>query len=282
MTDETPLAGSAGAETPEPEKESKVIEAPESEGAKPADTPDEAKADDGAASDEKGDEKPKENRSQERFDKLTARRREAERRAADAEGEAARLRERLKRYETPAPKESEFGSYDEYQAALSAHNSRQVFKQEHEDDARDAEDRAKAATNEAASVAQEAFRERAEEFASRVPDFHEKVNDPSLPVTGPMRDQILASDNGPQVAYYLATHRSEAAQIAGLTSEREVARAIGRIEGRLSVPPPRKVTQAPTPIKPVATGSGSQGSFDPSKASVDDIDARLRARGVIG
>jgi hypothetical protein len=49
--------------------------------------------------------------------------------------------------------------------------------------------------------------------ASR-PDYDVVVRDPSLPITPLMADVIRESEKGPEIAYYLATNRSELAQIA--------------------------------------------------------------------
>lgn len=100
---------------------------------------------------------------------------------------------------------------------------------------------------------EQTWKSRTESFAKDNPDFAEKVNDPTLPITAQMAQAIRSSEIGPDVAYYLADHREEAALIAGLPAE-DAALAIGRIEGRLlakrEVPkasPPPKVTQAPPP-----------------------------------
>jgi uncharacterized protein YicC (UPF0701 family) len=96
------------------------------------------------------------------------------------------------------------------------------------------------------------FAERQRAFAKTAPDFEAKVmRDPTLPISGAMRDVIVDSPSGPEIAYYLANNRDVAEQIARLPSHL-AALEMGRIEGRLTAqkeavkrPPP--VSKAPPP-----------------------------------
>src|SRR5574343_523402 len=80
----------------------------------------------------------------------------------------------------------------------------------------------------------ESFVTRQKEFAKAAPDFEDKVlRDPTLPITAAMRDVIIDSPSGPEIAYYLAENKALAAQIAELPPHL-AALEMGRIEGRLS------------------------------------------------
>lgn len=252
----------------------------------------ETKADDGKAADAEtskkddadqpnDDQKPRKKGAQERIAELTAKAHAAKRVARDKDREIASLQERLKKFETPAPKEADFKTFDEFQAAQTAHHVRQATKEDREFEVKSASDTAKRAEADAQEALKEVFATRAEDFAERVPDYHQKVADPSLPITVEMANEIHASDKGPEIAYFLANNRAEAARIAALTDPREVARAIGRIEGRIGTPPPKKVTAAPAPVKAVATGSGSKQGFNPASASLDDMRDHLKRTGVL-
>ncbi len=94
------------------------------------------------------------------------------------------------------------------------------------------------------------FAERQRDFAKANPDFVERVmQDPTLPITPAMRDVIVDSESGPEIAYWLANNREQAERIAALPPHLS-ALEMGRIEGRLSVQkakPRPVVTQAPPP-----------------------------------
>lgn len=95
-------------------------------------------------------------------------------------------------------------------------------------------------------VKQMSFLQREAEFAATVDDYEDKVKDPSLPISQSMAEAIAESDIGPKLAYHLAEHRDLAAKIAAM-SPIQAAREIGKIEARLSAPPPKPVTKAPPP-----------------------------------
>lgn len=82
-----------------------------------------------------------------------------------------------------------------------------------------------------------------------IPDYYEVVSESTAPLTGAMKSAITESDQGPQLAYYLATHADEAQRIAGLTPIGAV-RALTLIEAGFKSKP---TTQTPEPV--AATGS---------------------------
>lgn len=232
----------------------------------------------------KVEEKPK-SKAQDRINEAVRRQREAERAAAAATDKAARLEARLAKLEgaKPNPNDPKFqgdDGADEFQAALTAYQVRQATKDEKQADADEAREDAKQSGTAAAQARNATYRIRAEEFAARVPDFDEKVG--KLNVSDAVADEIEASEKGPEIAYFLASNPSEGAKLAAATNATEVAREIGRLEGRISQPTSKRLTNAPDPVKPVATGSGSQIAYeDRENPSYDDVAARLRAKGVI-
>lgn len=179
---------------------------------------------------------------------------------------------------TPAkrPKLEDYG-YDEakYEAALDDYVTA----------------RAKAAAQEELRQAEQArthrervttFAERQAAFAKDKPDYAQKVQDPTLPITDAMRDVILDSPDGPEVAYWLAQNRDIAARIAQMPPHL-AALELGRIEGRIeakreakTAPPP--VTKAPPP-PPQVEAAEPDVDKDPDQMSVPEW-KKWRAKGL--
>lgn len=111
--------------------------------------------------------------------------------------------------------------------------------------------------------AHEQFLERAEKASEKYPDFQQVTSNPSLPINEGMAEFISDSDAGPDVAYYLGKHPSEAAKIAQM-SPIKAARALAQIEAEVGNKPV-KTSNAPAPITPV----GSRGSAQSSLANMD-------------
>jgi hypothetical protein len=282
MTDETnALSGAQDAiaettlETAEPadntaaQAEDKAKEA--EQGANPGDEADKAKAEaeDGDTADDPDDEgKPKRNRktASERIKQLTQIRRDLERENERLKAQA----ERSSKLERPDP--NKYDDPDEYQSDLAAYKVRRSSVDDLNASAQDAEARAK-------EMAARAYQERVMDFAAETPDFQSVAGNPALPITPVMAEEIVDSDYGPQVQYYLGKNPRMAAQIAAL-SPREQIRAIGRLEARVSSPATKRVTQAPQPIKPVA-GTRTSAAFDPEKATVEEY-IRKRNEGWTG
>jgi hypothetical protein len=124
----------------------------------------------------------------------------------------------------------------------------------------------------------ESFATRQQEFAKSAPDYTAKISDPTLPITEAMRDVIVDSPAGPELAYYLAEHRDVAEQIARLPAHL-AALELGRIDGRLSAqkeaakrplvtkapPPPPKVDDVEVP-----TASVKASESDSDKLSTQE------------
>lgn len=138
---------------------------------------------------------------------------------------------------------------------------------EHSLNRRDAErlrDEAKASENQVASEVAALWTERMEAFRADVPDF-EKVAY-SAPINEAASALIARMEEGPALAYHLGNNPSEARRISALPN-REMAIELGRLAGRLSQAPPRKITTAPTPVSAIS-GKGSAASApDPNGMS---------------
>ena len=118
------------------------------------------------------------------------------------------------------------------------------------------------------------FQEREQAFAAAHPDYEDVAKAEHVPITKDMAEAIIESDDAPAIAYYLGQNLEEASAIAQM-SPIAAARAIGRIEAKLSakqsVPalttPTKTVTRAP---EPVTTLSGSPAVT----RSYEDMDMR--------
>ncbi|NBT32031.1 MAG: hypothetical protein EBT13_09070 [Rhodobacteraceae bacterium] len=92
--------------------------------------------------------------------------------------------------------------------------------------------------------------EQAEDAKARYSDFDQVVSAPDLPISPAMARVITSSDVGADVAYWLGTNKAEAARIAQM-SDLDMARALGAIEARVSMPKVKTLPTAPDPVKPV-------------------------------
>lgn len=165
------------------------------------------------------------------------------------------------------PKPESFETHAEYVEALADWKTEQKLKERDEKAARE-----RFAQEEARIKA--AYSERAKAFSSKTPDFQKVLEDVNhIPLSLTLRDILLNSENGPELAYHLAKKPEEYERIARL-SPTACAREIGKFEATLTsslskVSPEKsekRITQAPKPIEPV--GAGGKGSvvksiFDP-------------------
>lgn len=201
-------------------------------------------------------------RTREFIERLKAEKREAEKRAREAEKELERLK-------AEKPKREDFEDEADYLEARLDYrdtmNRRKAIESETEEARRRAE--------EARALA---WRERLAEAKRELPDIEQVISDPSLPIPAHVAQILMDSDYGPQVAYKLARNPSLAAEIAQM-SDREAARAIGRLEAEAS-PKPRKISSAPPPVETVTARTGASG-FDPARASPEELARIFRETG---
>lgn len=218
-----PAAAGDQVETTQQEGESPA------EGAKPAE------------GEPKPEEKPR-SRAQERIKQLLDDKKAAEARASAAEARARALEA------AQAPKPENYDDPAEYQAAVTKHAVQQARAEDLRTEAQDA-------AAEAANVRAAAWGEKVAAVADRFPDFDKVAGDPNLPITSAMAELITENENGPAIAYYLGKNPQEAARIARLSPAQQGVE-IGRIEGRVTLPPPKKISGAPPPV-PTVSGGGS-------------------------
>jgi hypothetical protein len=184
---------------------------------------------------------------QQRINEITRKRREAERRADNAE-------RKLKEFQSRDTSQMSFE--DE-----SAHRTLDLMRREQIDTDREA----------AQELAAEAYQARVEIAVQDYPDYHAVTSNPSLQITPAMAEVIYDSDLGPALAYHLGKNPAEAAKIAQLNPASQAA-ALGRLEARISAPKPTP-KPSPKPVNPVGGKSTASAAKDPSKMTMAEYAA---------
>ena len=110
------------------------------------------------------------------------------------------------------------------------------------------------------------YHDKEEVARDKYEDFEQVAYNPKLPITDVMAQTIQASDNGPDIAYYLGINPKEADRISRLVPLLQ-AKEIGRLEAKIASDPVTKQTsRAPAPISPVTPRNGGSSSFDTTDA----------------
>lgn len=140
-----------------------------------------------------------------------------------------------------------------------------------------AEADAKAIERQAALARYETLEEKANDARSRIPDF-DAAWDTMLanPLSEVGFEFLAESEKGAEIAYHLGKNPAEARRIYQLDPVRQAVE-FARIEGRLSAPAVRKVSQAPTP-PPTLGGSNAPRSKSYAEMSMDEYAAAYKAR----
>ncbi len=214
---------------------------------------------------------------QERINELTRKRGEAER-------EAAYWRQRAESANaTPAPEAAkkpaieDFKTADEYLEALSDWKASEKVNEALSKRDREAAERAQQT---AQQTREQSWSARMDAARKSMPDLDEVIGNADVPISGAMREAMLDSDKGPELAYHLAKNPNEAARIAGL-SPTQAALALGRLEASLSAAPaptPKPVSKAPAPLGALNTAASS-ATKDPSNMSMDEYKAFRKSQG---
>lgn len=199
----------------------------------------------------------------------------AVRRQYEAEAEAKYLREQIARQEQQPklqptaeaePKPEDFQDYETYLKAAAKHEARQELQQQMQFHAIRAEqERAQAAQRQTA----ESWNQKVAKATAELPDFTDVIGSSNLPMPDHVKAVIMQSENGPKLAYYLASHPDEAEQIASqhpLSAIRSLVRIEDKIEAGKTA---KKATDAPAPINPV--GSKAKAEKGPEDMSFSEF-----------
>lgn len=214
----------------------------------------------GAAPEKEGAPKPK-SRAQERIEDLNAKWRQAQRELEQRDAIIADLRAK------EAPNPDKYDDPTRFQADLTKHAVQQARADELE-----SEKRQISQDGETAKAAM--WSEKVNANRERFPDFDAVVGAPDLTITKTMAECIQDSELGPAVAYYLGKNPDEARRIAGLPAVQQ-GRELGRLEAKVTLPPPKRTSTAPPPA-PVLAGGGAPATIPaPENMKMDDFAAWL-------
>lgn len=252
-------------EAPKPEK----VETPEGEGGE-ASTDDDAK---------KSAAKERRERDKAYKARLREEREAALQKAAAAEARMARIKAAGEA--TAEPKEADFADYTEYVAAKAVwrHAKGQMDRDAGEisEEAERARKTADQIAQQERALAMQSYEAHRQEARGRYADFDAVVGQPGLfPQGTHLPDLILQSESPADVAYEIAKDRNLHDTLLR-SHPVEVARIIGRIEAKLSLPKPNFQTSAPDPVSPVKPKPS--GMKDPRKMSFEEYrEARMAGK----
>lgn len=263
MTDESPQAG----DTPAPDANASP-EVTETTGSEAAPSP---------AVTDPDDTKQALKGVSKRIDELTRNWREEQRRNEQLMGLLAQRQEPAKPAEPVAAKKTladfnyDEGQYQDY-----------LFQQAEQRAVAAAEKRLKEQSEtEAANRRRSTFAQREQGYSKDKPDYFEKTRDPRVPFSQTMAEVVAESEDGPALAYYLASNLAQADAIAQLPPL-AAARELGRIEAKLSserekakTTPP--VSKAPPPPAKIEGAGDPQVEKDPTQMTDSEF-AKWRQR----
>ncbi|MBA9067172.1 hypothetical protein FHR71_000902 [Methylobacterium sp. RAS18] len=176
----------------------------------------------------------------------------------------------------PAPKEEDFKDWSAFEDAKAEYRiSKALAVQRHADREAAASSRQAADQEAQREAAVEAFNDRLDEAREKLPDFDKVLGEAKGREVKPhVTELVIESEKGGLLAYYLAKNPAELTKLNGM-SEREAAKAVGRLEARLTLAKPKTATSAPAPAKQVS-GAAAPSSPD---AEIDAWLAKTYSRG---
>jgi len=121
----------------------------------------------------------------------------------------------------------------------------------------------------------EEFNEGVSKIKDRIADYDAVMESCKVDLRKDVADLILSSEKGPHLVYELAKNNGAKLREVQSLTPIEAARAIGRIESRLSLPSPRTQTQAPTPIRPPIGGAAPSRDIH-ALAKSEDVSEYIR------
>lgn len=219
--------------------------------------------------------KSRHQRRREAMERLRTEADQAEARAKEAEDKLKRHQEQAE--QSKPPKEADFGTFEEYQAALSGFHAMKQL------DARESArmtDEQKAHQQEVQRIQQQQQAETQQQWASQVEDAKSRYADfekvaYAAPISDGVANMVSQMEQGADVAYHLGMNPQTAQQLSQLPPM-IAAMELGKIAASMSAPRPRTQTSAPpptTPVKPKASPAK-----DPAKMTMAEY-SKWRERG---
>lgn len=148
------------------------------------------------------------------------------------------------------PSPEDFPTWGEYTKALVKHEAKAAKEES-------AKEQAKAEAQKASMTKVEKYKSQVTEAREVYKDFDKAIDEYDGPSSPELHSAILDSDQGAEVAYYLAKNPDEAEKMRGMNVG-DLYRFIGKIEARLEgkskEAPAVKTSKAPAPVTPVGKG----------------------------
>ena len=186
-----------------------------------------------------------------RIDKVTRQKYEAIAESNRLKAEIEQLRAQIAPKQE-APDISQFDTLDDYVEAVADYKYQNNMLSEQE-------------KNVERAIEQRVAREwtaKVDKVRSVAPDFDQVFNNVASIEFAPMALEAIAGHKkGAEIAYMLGKDLSEAYRIAALRPAEQLM-AIGELAAKTSLPKPKTVSTAPTPVKPVGSSSGGQKSVN--------------------
>ena len=175
-------------------------------------------------------------KTQKRINQLTREKKEAQ-------AEAQKLKDELAKYSKPQePDPDNYDTQDEYINAKVAYEVSKATTSQH-----------------APSQQGVDIQHVLEAGRAKYQDFDAVALNNDLPLSQEMAEMIAEADNADDMFYHLGKNPVELERIS-LLDPNTMARELGRLEARLSIPKPR-TTNTPAPIKPIDTADAQAPNY---------------------
>lgn len=193
---------------------------------------------------------------QKRINKLTYERHEAERKFEELNGRFADLEQKINSSPKQPEKQLSLEDFDydndKFTAALIDQRASQLVDQKLNE--RETVQTQTQQKQEKALKTQK-FVQSFDAYAESNPEVLELANQmPGVITSQTMQDFLIGSDLGPQVQHALMKNYSELTRIQSLDPMMQAAE-LGKLEYKLSLPPAKKLSEAPDPVEPLGGGA---------------------------
>jgi len=221
--------------------------------------------------DNQAEEKQKTRNSvQQRISQLARQKNEANTRVQELEQQNRYLSEQINQVQQPLDQFPELQDYDydqsQYQQAVTQYNAQLNAQTVQQAMGQQQQAQLNHLNAQKQVISEESFKEKSKDFALDFPDYETKITAPNFQQSDFVARAIVNDfDNGPAVAYWLASNPQQAQRVNQM-SQLEAMKALTVVSTALSIAKrPVKTTNAPAPSKSV-TPRGKV-SKDPDKMS---------------
>ena len=236
------------------------------------------------------EQKPKKNGFKKRIDKLTKRNSEYEARIAQLEAEIRGRNSNNGEQEVPTnsnekieelkePKIEDFEQYNDYIKALAKYELNEEKK------AIRLKEQNEAIQKEAEKITQNWVEKVKDAKAFYGEDKWNSLSKVDLPLSVEMRAELMQSEIGPHILFYLFHNQEETKKIYNMTPAQQI-RELAKLEIKVANKLPEvkqkkeevKTSKAPAPVKPIESKTEGKVSKDPSKMTYQEHKAWMNSR----